>query len=218
METRAKRHAALGDSRRLLIIDELIPGDLMVSELAERVDMQGNLLAHHLEVLEEANLIERRVSEGDHRIRYVALRWEGLPAPIGRSRIDARRRIAFVCTHNSARSQFAAALWRELSASRAWSAGTHPADRVHPKAVRVATEFGIDLSDVTPGGYESLPTDPELIVSVCDRARESDVPRSGEFRHWSIPDPVRVGTVDAFRSAFTQIETRIRRLIEEDRD
>lgn len=217
LETRANSHAALGDHRRLLIVDELVAGDLTVSELAARVGMQGNLLAHHLEVLEEANLIERRTSDGDHRRRYATLRWEGLPDPIGRYRLSAPR-IAFVCTHNSARSQFAAALWRRLSYSEVWSAGTNPADRVHPKAVRVAAEFGLDLSDATPSGYDSLPSDPDVLVSVCDRARESEVPKARELHHWSIPDPVSVGTIDAFRSAFTQIETRIKRLRQEDQD
>ena len=211
LETRARSHAALGDQRRLLIVDELVAGDLTASELAERVGMRGNLLAHHLEVLEEADLIERRQSEGDRRRRYVALRREGLPDPIGRYRLSATR-IAFVCTHNSARSQFAAALWRQLSDSEVWSAGTHPAERVHPKAVRVAAEFGLDLSDAVPSGYESLPSDPDVVVSVCDRARESEVPKAQELHHWSIADPVSIGTLDAFRSTFAQIENRIKRL------
>ena len=48
------------------------------AELSDLVGMRGNLLAHHLDVLEDAGLIEGRPSEGDHRRRYVSLRWEGL--------------------------------------------------------------------------------------------------------------------------------------------
>lgn len=211
VELRAKRHAALGDERRLLIVDQLALGDLTVSELAETVQMEGNLLAHHLEVLEQAGLIDRRVSEGDHRRRYVSLRWQDLPAPFDPSLLSPSR-VAFVCTHNSARSQFAAALWRELNDSEAWSAGTQPADRVHPKAVKVAADFGLDLSREVPAGYESLPERPDLIISVCDRARESGLPGAVQQHHWSIADPVPVGTLDAFRSAFEEIAGRMERL------
>lgn len=212
VETRAKRHAALGDERRLLIVDQLALGDLTVSELADIVQMRGNLLAHHLEVLEQADLISRRVSEGDHRRRYVSLRWQSLPEPIDLSVLSPKR-VAFVCTHNSARSQFAAALWRRLSDSEAWSAGTEPADRVHPKAVQVAADFGLDLSHAAPTAYESLPDRPDLVISVCDRARESGLPDAVQRHHWSIADPVPVGTLEAFRSAFADIATRMERLV-----
>ena len=215
LDLRAKRHAALGDERRLQIVDRLALGDLTVSELASGVQIEGNLLAHHLEVLEQAGLIDRRVSEGDHRRRYVSLRWQNVPAPIDPS-LPTPSRIAFVCTHNSARSQFASALWRELSNSDAWSAGTQPADRVHPKAVEVATDFGLDLSDAVPAGYDSLPDDPDLIISVCDRARESGMPEAVRSHHWSIPDPVPVGSLKAFRSAFEEIAGRMQRLLTKD--
>lgn len=207
---RAIRYAALGDERRLLLIDELTAGDRTFSELADLLDMSGNLLAHHLEVLDEAGLIDRRVSEGDHRRRYVSLRWDNLPILGSRPRVSGR--VAFVCSHNSARSQFAAALWGEATGSQAWSAGSEPADRVHPTAVRVASEFGIDISEARPNGYESLPADADLIISVCDRANESGVPQARQHRHWSIPDPVAVGTVAAFRSALGEIARRVEHL------
>jgi len=211
LDARAKGHAALGDRRRLSIVDQLALGDLTVSELSKTLQMEGNLLAHHLEVLEQADLITRRVSEGDHRRRYVSLRWQSLPAPIDLSPLSTKR-ASFVCTHNSARSQFAAALWRQMNDAEAWSAGTQPADQVHPRAVKVAARFGLDLSHATPTGYESLPDEPDLIISVCDRARESGVPDAAESHHWSIADPVPVGTLKAFRSAFEEIATRIERL------
>lgn len=213
LQVRARRHAALGDAGRLLIVDRLALGDLTVSELVDAVGMKGNLLAHHLDVLEQAGLIERRVSEGDHRRRYVTLRWRDVPA-VTSAAVPHRGHVAFVCTQNSARSQFAAALWRQMSKTDASSAGTEPAQEVHPKAVEVAAEFGLDLSDAVPRGYESLPSEPGLIISVCDRARESGVPQATMNRHWSIADPVPVGTLDAFRSAFDEIATRIEALLE----
>jgi protein-tyrosine-phosphatase/DNA-binding transcriptional ArsR family regulator len=208
---RASAYAALGDGRRLGVVDRLTLGDLTVAELAELTGMKGNLLAHHLDVLEDAGLIERRVSEGDQRRRYVALRWDHLPERYVPT-VPGKRRVVFVCTHNSARSQFAAALWGERTGHPASSAGSDPSAEVHPKAVRIADEYGIDLSGETPGGYDRLPSGLGLVVSVCDRARESGVPDGDAHLHWSVRDPVPVGTVSAFRDAFAEIAVRVENL------
>ncbi len=210
LEDRAERHLALSDTRRLSIVDELACGDRAVSELSALVSMPGNLLAHHLDVLERAGLIERTVSEGDRRRRYVSLRWDQLP--VGPEVSLVGDRIAFVCTHNSARSQFAAALWRAATDSSVASAGSDPADRVSPTAVEVAAEFGVDLSSARPGGYETLPWVPDVVISVCDRALEGGVPPARSHYHWSIPDPVRSGDLDSFRTAFAEISQRVGRL------
>lgn len=208
---RARQHAALSDERRLLIVDHLVLGDLTVAELADLSEMRGNLLAHHLDVLEQAGLIERRISEGDRRRRYVALRWDHLPPAVG-SPLLSHDGVSFVCTHNSARSQFASALWERVTGFAASSAGSDPAIRVHPKAVEVASEFEVDISGVHPSPYADLPVDIRLIVSVCDRANEGELPEAARHLHWSVPDPVRVGTLDAFRSAFDDIAERISHL------
>jgi ArsR family transcriptional regulator, arsenate/arsenite/antimonite-responsive transcriptional repressor / arsenate reductase (thioredoxin) len=212
LDARATAHTALGDTRRLAIVDRLTTEDLTVAELARLVDMSGNLLAHHLDVLAEAGMIQRRVSEGDHRRRYVSLRWEGIPGSPGVER-SAPPSMAFVCTHNSARSQFAAAWWESATGRLSASAGSNPSDRVHPTAVRVAAEFGIDLASARPAGYDSLPPRIDLVVSVCDRAREARLPPAAAHLHWSVPDPVARGTVASFRSAFTDIARRIERLV-----
>lgn len=210
LEVRAGRHAALGDPRRLLIADALSLGDLTVADLAHLTGLPGNLLAHHLDVLAETGLIERRVSEGDRRRRYVRLRWDRLPLKaIGPDL--APRSVAFVCTHNSARSQFAAALWEHETGILTTSAGSHPAARVHPKAVKVAAEFGIDIADAEPGGYDRLESS-DLVVSVCDRAHESGMPDAKIQAHWSVPDPVMTGTIDSFRAAFSEISDRVEHL------
>ena len=174
MRLEAAAHAALGDVKRLAIIDGLAAGDHTVSELADRVGIRGNLLAHHLDVLETAGLIDRRVSEGDHRRRYVSLRWECLPSTPARP--PPTTGVVFVCTANSARSPFAAGLWEQRTGHRAASAGNHPAAAVHPRAVEVAAEFGVDLSAAKPAGYDLLTETPALVISVCDRARESGPP------------------------------------------
>lgn len=209
--SRAKIHAALGDERRLLIVDHLGLGDRTVAELAEITDMPGNLLAHHLDVLDEAGLIERRVSEGDHRRRYVTLRWDRLPATRPELVVSPKQ-VAFICTHNSARSQFACAMWEAATGEQPISAGTNPSEHVHPTAVRVAADYGIDISDRHPAAYTSLPHYPEMIVSVCDLAKEAGVPSAANTLHWSVPDPVPIGTLSAFRTSFTEIARRVEHL------
>src|SRR6185436_10313437 len=73
IERRATVHAALGEPVRLAIVDRLGPGDASPGELAAAVGVGSNLLAHHLNVLEEAGVIRRVRSEGDRRRSYVQL-------------------------------------------------------------------------------------------------------------------------------------------------
>jgi protein-tyrosine-phosphatase len=72
-----------------------------------------------------------------------------------RPRVRARSAL-FVCTRNSARSQLAAGLWRELTHSPAASAGTHPAERVDPRAVDAARRGGIALDGRGPRALASV--------------------------------------------------------------
>ncbi len=208
---RAHVHAALGDPHRLRIVDALQLGDRTFQELAEVVGLPGNAAAHHLRVLEAAGVVERRASDGDHRRRYVSLRADRLGGLFS-APLPAPRLVLFVCTHNSARSQFAAALWRSRTGLAADSAGLAPADRVHPRAVRAASAFGIDLSAVVPKGYGAVEDDPDLVVSVCDVAREAGLPFAAPSVHWSMRDPVLVDTDAAFGSVFAALARRIDRL------
>ena len=211
IDERARTHAALGDPWRLKMVEELRLSDRTFHELAATVGLPGNAAAHHLGVLEQAGLIERRVSEGDRRRRYVSLHHERLDelfAPLA----VAPGQILFVCTHNSARSQFAAALWHELTGNLADSAGSEPSSRAHPVAVTAAAEFGVDLSGARPKGYDAVSRTPDLVVSVCDRAREAGWPFDAPSIHWSVPDPVRAGTAGAFRTAFADLAVRVGRL------
>jgi protein-tyrosine-phosphatase len=211
LEERARIHAALGDRHRLRMVDELRLGDRTFHELADAAALPGNAAAHHLGVLESAGLVERRISEGDHRRRYFTLRPERLDAIVPSPAI-APSLVLFVCTHNSARSQFAAALWRDRTGGAADSAGTQPAARVHAAAVRVAADYGLDLSGAIPKAYDAVTGSPDLVVSVCDLAHEAGPPFTAPSLHWSVPDPVRAGTRTAFRSAFADLAERVDRL------
>jgi ArsR family transcriptional regulator, arsenate/arsenite/antimonite-responsive transcriptional repressor / arsenate reductase (thioredoxin) len=204
---RARLHAALGEAVRLAIVEELIRSDRTPSELARRAGIASNLLAHHLAVLEEIGLLERTVSSGDRRRRYVRLRHDrlddlavGVPLP-GRS-------AAFVCTHNSARSQLAAALWRARTGGRATSAGTRPAAAIHPGAIAAARRAGLPLEEGRPRLLEPDDLRADLVVTVCDRAHE-ELERPGDRLHWSIPDPADTGDRAAFDDALVALDDRI---------
>src|SRR5579862_4818105 len=146
---RAAVHAALSDPSRLRITDTLLAGDASPSELAAMLGMPSNLLAYHLHVLEQAGIITRRRSEGDRRRTYLQLvpgALDALAPPTAR----AAPRVLFVCTANSARSQLAAALWRQASTVPAASAGTHPTAALDPGAIAAAARRHLPLPRVRP--------------------------------------------------------------------
>ncbi len=207
---RARLHAALSDPGRLAVVDALGPSDLSPSELSERLGIASNLLAHHLDILEHEGLVERLVSSGDRRRRYVRLcpdRLDGLLAhPVSSG--ERPRDVVFVCTHNSARSQLAAVMWRARTGRRASSAGTHPAERVHPGAIDAARRAGLDLGGAVPRLLDERTARGAHLVTVCDRAHE-ELPVGLAQWHWSVADPVEVGTDAAFDAALSELDDRI---------
>jgi protein-tyrosine-phosphatase/DNA-binding transcriptional ArsR family regulator len=211
VQSRAARHAALGDPVRLAIVDELALSDRAPTELRRLVGLESNLLAHHLDVLEGVGIIHRSRSSGDGRRRYVHLWRESLDDLAPGTRIQPGPAL-FVCTRNSARSQLAAALWRAIAGAPAASAGTHPADRVHPGAVAAAKRAGLDISGSTPRTLDQIGTLPALVVTVCDQAHEELAP-DDSWLHWSIPDPVIGGGRDRFDAALAELRERIGILI-----
>jgi protein-tyrosine-phosphatase len=207
LEERARCHAALGDPVRLAVVEDLFSSDRTSLELQERSGLASNSLAYHLDVLEHAGLITRCQSSGDRRRRYICLRRSALPAPLTQPVVGPREAL-FVCTHNSARSPLAAALWRQLTAGSATSAGTHPATRTNRGAIAAGRRAGIDLGEARPRNLDDVATLPHLVVTVCDRAHEELDPEPG-WLHWSIPDPVQVGTRAAFDATVTELRDRI---------
>lgn len=211
LQARARVHAALGDTARLAIVDALTLGDASPGEIAAELGMPTNLVAHHVKVLRDAGLLVRARSEGDRRRTYLRL-VPGVLSPLTAPRLDTAGRVVFVCTHNSARSQLAAALWRSRIGDQVASAGTIPAQRVHPRAVRVAHEHGLTLDPTGTSHVADVVTDGDLIIAVCDNAHED---LTGPIRprlHWSVPDPVRIDTDEAFEAAYTDLADRINRI------
>lgn len=206
LRRRAAKHAALSDPARLAIIDTLSVGDASPTELQAMLAMPSNLLAHHLKVLETEGMLVRTRSEADRRRTYlhlVASAFDGLvPGGVGTA-----RRVVFVCTANSARSQLAAALWRRASSIPVASAGTHPAARIDPGAVAVAHRHGMPLRVARPRPLDDVRIEHDLVITVCDNAHEELAGTSS--LHWSVPDPVRVGTDAAFDAAFDDLTRRV---------
>ena len=211
LPARARVHAALGDPARLAIVDTLTLGDASPGEIGHDLGMPTNLVAHHVKVLDDAGLIVRIRSEGDRRRTYLRLEPQAL-ASLTPPPLEGAERVVFVCTHNSARSQLAAALWRDRIGGPVASAGTRPAPRVHPRAVKVAHRHGLDLDATATARVADVVHDGDLVIAVCDNAHED---LSGPARprlHWSVPDPVRVDTDEAFEDAYTDLAGRIDRL------
>lgn len=214
LERRARVHAALGDPARLAIVDALGVGDASPGELGRALDLPTNLVAHHVNVLQDAGLIDRARSEGDRRRTYLRLRPETL-AQLRLPALPNAERIVFVCTHNSARSPLAAALWTRHTLRPAASAGTDPARRVHPRAVRVARRHGLDLDPTGTAHATDVVHEGDLVIAVCDNAHEHLAAGPARLRprlHWSVPDPARVDSDAAFEAVYVDLEARIARL------
>lgn len=208
-ERRAQIYAALGDPLRVGIVELLEGQDLSPDALAAQLEIPGNLLAHHLKVLQGAGIVERSQSRHDRRRTYVHLLpdvLEGLHFGAGEIAVP---RVVFVCTHNSARSILADAIWKRASNVPSTSAGTHPADRINPGAQAAAKRHGYAISQQKPQLISAIVTPKDLVVSVCDSVNEElgDIPNA--HVHWSIPDPASVGTGQAFDAAVADLQDRV---------
>jgi arsenate reductase len=128
---------------------------------------------------------------------------------------DDKRRILFICTHNSARSQMAEGLVNGLfnKKYKAFSAGTEPAV-INPFAVKAMIEIGIDISKHTSKGLDDfLSQEFDYVITVCDNANENCpfFPGGKERIHKGFKDPAAVeGTdtekLEVFRLARDEIK------------
>ncbi len=176
---RATIYAALGDPTRLSIVDELAASDRSPGELAEWLEMPTNLLAHHLSVLADAGIVERIASAGDARRRYVRLIPETLAGIWAPPRHEPESAL-FVCSHNSARSKLASALWEQRTSASARSAGTHPADAINPGALAAAARTGLAFSDPQPRHLDEVGGLPPLLSpSATAPTRRFPAPAAG---------------------------------------
>ncbi|GLW35493.1 ArsR family transcriptional regulator [Actinoplanes regularis] len=227
-----------GHPVRWRLLGELARSDRQVHELTGLVKQPQNLVSYHLGKLRAGRLVTTRRSSADRRDTYytVDLAHCGeLLASTGAALHPAlhlvpptpavvmhRRgpglRVLFLCTGNSARSQIAEALLQHLSAGSVmtFSAGSHP-KQLHPDAIRVMAEHGIDLS-----GHRAKHLDEfngqrfTAVVTLCDRVREicPEFPGHPDSVHWSIPDPAGdPNGYPAFQRLTAELRTRIEFLL-----
>lgn len=205
---RAGIFAALADQTRLRMVDLLTLGDLSSSEIGAQLGLRSNLVAHHLGVLESAQIIARARSEFDQRRSYIGLRPEVFDT-LAPASVPPPERVVFVCTANSARSQLAEVVWKDMSTIPVASAGTRPADAVNPGAVASAERHGLAIDERRPPRHiDDVRAVGDLVITVCDDAHERILTR--DDLHWSIRDPARIGTAAAFDAALEALHRRIR--------
>jgi protein-tyrosine-phosphatase len=227
---------------RWRLLSELARSDQRVGELCELVGRRQSLVSYHLRQLRDGGLVSMHRSAADGRDTYyvldlarcgellacagVALHPGLAPAAHGAAQRELSFplvRVLFLCTGNSARSQMAEVLAEQLSdgAVTAASAGSHPKP-LHPNAVRVMRERGIDISGRRSKHLSEFTGERfDYVISLCDRVREvcPEFPGAPELIHWSIPDPARqLGTdretLPVFERTASELCTRIGFLID----
>ena len=232
----------VGDAQRWQLLVELGRSDRRVGELAELLGKAQNLVSYNLGELRAAGLVSVRRSSADGRDAYYRLdpsRCGELFAEAGAAlhpslRLAAvstggpivttrpKQRVLFLCTGNSARSQIAEALLEHRSdgAIEARSAGSHPKP-LHPNAVRVMAERGIDISRRRSKHFDRFArTRFDRVVTLCDKVREicPEFPGAPLTAHWSMADPAAAPGSDedsypAFARTAAEIEARVELLL-----
>jgi len=219
---------------RWRLLAELALSDRQVRELTALAGQPQNLVSYHLGKLRAGGLVVMRRSSADRRDAYYSIdlpRCRELLAGAGAALhpglrlvppppgpVGVRASVLFLCTGNSARSQIAEALTRARSGRRvqACSAGSHPKP-LHPNAVRVMREAGLDLGRQQSKHLSVFAADTfDHVITLCDKVREvcPEFPGHPGYVHWSIADPAASGKSDdqtypLFRQLVAELETRI---------
>lgn len=126
-----------------------------------------------------------------------------------------KRRVLFLCTGNSARSQMAEALLRHLAPGRfeVASAGTQPMG-LHPLAVRAMAELDIDIASQRSKAVDEYLSEPfDYVITLCDEASEScpTFPNARERLHMGFDDPARaIGSEEEKLAVFRRVRDEIR--------
>lgn len=249
----AEALTALGHPGRLAVFRLLArraPHGVRPSELAEALDLQPNTLSVYVKTLTRAGLLStwrqgRSVYYGIDLTRTGALvdflvndccrgrpeLCEPLAARslqrVASDRTGGVRNVLFVCSGNSARSQFAEAILNQGGGGRfrGYSAGTKPNRRLNPEAVAVLAAHGHPIEGLKPKGIASFERSGapvmDFVVTVCDQAANEDCPPLPGLpvtAHWGIPRPSAVGgkpddRAAAFAAAYDAIHERLERFV-----
>ena len=124
--------------------------------------------------------------------------------------------VLFVCVHNAGRSQMAAGLLRKLAAGRVTvrSAGSEPAAEVNPAVVEAMAEVGVDLGEELPKPLTETSVRAADVVITMGCGDACPVYPGKRYEDWQLEDPAGKG-IETIRSIRDEIETRVRRLLEE---
>ena len=134
--------------------------------------------------------------------------------------MSIKQKVLFVCTGNSCRSQIAEGLLRDMASDRfdVYSAGSHPS-RVHPNAISVMEEWGIDISQHSSDAIDHyLNEGIHIVITVCDQADKVCPTFPGDVQriHWSIDDPFKGWTsdlLDNFRDTRKELKERLEKIL-----
>lgn len=132
-----------------------------------------------------------------------------------------KKSILILCTGNSCRSQMAEAFLKSFDKNlEVFSAGTKPADKVHPKAIQVMREVGIDISHNKPKDVEQFINQSfDYVITVCDNARESCPIFTGQVvkqLHIGFEDPAEAtGNEEEVLKVFRKVRDEIKKAFEE---
>ena len=130
----------------------------------------------------------------------------------------AKPLILILCTGNSCRSHIAEGILQEVAGDvlNVQSAGSDPAGFVHPLAVTVLADIGIDISgNSSKHMNEFLSSEVETVITVCDNADQAcpSFPGQANLHHWPFPDPAKAeGTEEEIRKIFEKVRDDIRRV------
>lgn len=128
-----------------------------------------------------------------------------------------KKRILILCTGNSCRSQMAEGFLKSFDKElEVFSAGTNPSGKVHPKAVEVMKEAGLDISRGYPKNADMFINYPfDYVITVCDNAKETCpvfIGKVGERLHIGFDDPAEArGSEEEIMNEFRRIRDEIKR-------
>lgn len=134
------------------------------------------------------------------------------------------KKIAFICTGNSARSQIAEGYGKYFAKLykkdvEIYSAGSNPSGYIHPKAIEVMKEEGIDITNQYSKHIDEIPiNEMDYIITLCgDAAETCPVIPGANTQHWGLPDPAKVigPTEDAKLLAFRKVRDEIKNKVEQ---
>jgi arsenate reductase len=135
-----------------------------------------------------------------------------------------KRRVLFICTGNSCRSQMAEGMLRTMADQHfdVFSAGSKPTGHIHPLAIETMCEIGMDISGQSSKSVDQFKDQSfDFVITVCDAARETCPVFTGVTKqlHWSFEDPAQAtGTPEQklriFRRIRDEIRHRLRRFVE----